>query len=129
MCLLAVLSGCSKAKEVEIDGETYYQVDDTYVKKYAGTKTFAPGEHMINYAMDLHLSESGYTSENSFPEIPEGYELYDTLTLPRDYSDGKLIVYFINTKAVEVEGMYNPRTNEVEYVNPGKVVNSLVLEN
>lgn len=126
MCSLAVLSGCSKAKEVEIDGEAYYQVDDTYVKKETGTKIFEPGEHYIYIRVTHAYGEVIF----DIPECPEGY----TYSCATGIDEGRqgytnaIMYYFINTKTVEAEGTFDPINNEIQYLTPGKVVDTLSLE-
>lgn len=132
MCSLAILSGCgNKSKEVEIDGEAYYQVEDTYVKKEGETKTFEPGEHIISYVVNgiVYYDTKGYIKDLKYPEIPEGYEVQDIIMMPVDSSGKSILFYFVNTKTVEATGEYNPKTNEYDYYTPGKVVKSLSLDN
>ena len=133
---LAILSGCgSKNPEInklQIDGETYVQNGDEYVKVYISPKVFEPGQHRIAYVTEAKGSynfHSGWDSIYTGIEVPEGYELTGISTASENDGYTDVIIYtFVNTKRVEAEGTYNSRINSIEYITPGRVVEEKVLE-
>ncbi len=132
---LVVLTGCGSAtKTIQIEGETYIQSGEEYVKVNVAPKTFEPGEHVISYLVKPNDGSSinngdlyeGYNNPwFNLNEVPDGYRVigFTDYSTNRGYSN-YLVFILVNDETVEVEGSYDARTNSVVYLNPGKVIDS-----
>ena len=129
---ISVLSGCNKAKIIQIDGETYIQSGEEYNKIEMKPKIFEPGTHIIHYIKTLNNGsavrqkniDDGYDSLY-FTDVvvPDGYKLSAVTSYSsQDGYDEYIIYIFVNDKTVEVEPSYNTRTNEVMYTSVGNVI-------
>ena len=126
---LSILCGCgtSEVKTLKIDGETYIQSGNEYVK-YDTTKVFEPGTHIIYYvylSSNCNLLEGGYgNSDIELPVVPEGYKVLaisDCQSEDHDHTSG-IIYYFVNEKTVEAKATYNEKSNRMEFSTPGTII-------
>ena len=131
---LVVLTGCGSAtKTIDIDGQTYIQDGEEYVKLNMEPKTFEPGEHVIYFTYNTSGSFGGSkgwgTSNIGLPETPEGYKYVNSFSIDEGtYGFTDSIVHmYVNEVTVEVTPTYNSKTNKIEYTLPGVVVESLKL--
>ena len=131
---LCILCGCNNAEVVEIEGEQYVKNGEEYTRVDLTPKVFEPGEHIINYSVDSNdiAGATGWGKGRVyFPETPEGYRFVETIVEGNGGygSTSGYVNIYVNVVRVEVKGTYNPRTNTVEYIEPGVVVDELTLGN
>ncbi|MBR4178561.1 MAG: hypothetical protein IKR57_04360 [Bacilli bacterium] len=130
---LCLLCGCNNTEVVVIEGEQYVKNGEEYTRVDLTPKVFEPGQHVIHYTVrpsSFQGAEGWGTSTIEVPEVPEGYRYVNTITLDEaGYGHTSALVHvFVNEKRVEVVGTYNSKTNTIEYIEPGKIVEEKVLE-
>ena len=126
---LAILCGCKEeSKTIQIDGETYVQTGEEYIKVNSEPKVFEPGTHIIYYVtLEDHceyLTEGYGNSYIEVPKVPDGYRVLTVSagqSNKHDHTSG-MIYFYINEETVEAQGEYNVKTGEVEYLTPGVVI-------
>ena len=123
---LCILCGCGK-EVIEIEGEQYVKSGAAYPKLALTPKVFAPGKHIVRYVEKTSpgVDSSGWgTVVMNIPEVPEGYRYVETLTIDTGYNglSNGFVHIFINEKRVEAKPSYNPKTNTIEYLEPGVVI-------
>ena len=137
---LCVLCGCGEEEKqenevIEIEGVTYLKSGDEYTRVDITPRVFEPGEHIIHYTAYfgkkvIHGEDGWGTSDLEIPETPEGYRYVETIALDEGGTGytNSLVHIYVNEKRVEAMGVYNPKTNTVEYDIPGEVIEEKVLE-
>ena len=136
---IALLTGCSEAKSntIQVEGETYVQSGDEYVKVNVAPKLFEPGEHVISYVIKPNDGSSlgtNYLTEGynnpwfNLNDVPQGYKVIGFSDYSTNSGYSNFLVYIlVNEVTVEVEGSYDVRTNSIVYLNPGKLVEENIL--
>ena len=131
---LSILCGCgTETKTIQIEGETYVQSGEEYVKVEVSDRTFEPGTHVIHYVDIVRNGESinsgnivqGYDNAYfNFPaDVPEGYKVIGATSYSNNSGYDSYIVYIlVNEKTVVAKGRYDSNTNEVVYETPGEVI-------
>ena len=103
-------------------------------------KEFRPGEHLIFKRIITKTNHYGYNKEEfslgGKLNIPEGYQIltsHASSLRSWDKASGSfdivgIDIWLINTKRVRVTPVYNQRTEEYDYSEPGVVVETLIEE-
>lgn len=103
-------------------------------------KEFRPGEHLIFKRIVTKTNHYGYKKEEfslgGKLSIPEGYQIltsHASSLRSWDRASGSfdivgIDIWLINTKRVRVTPVYNQRTEEYDFSEPGVVVETLIEE-
>ncbi len=129
------LSGCGTGSTVTENQKQKPAVEQVAVEEVQAPKsrTYEPYEHVFYLRYD-NLTNERY-SENVYGGqivIPEGYEILEIENFNEDIGYGSQTkgfdVWFINTKKVEVQPVYNEATGAYDYSEAGTVIEEELVE-
>ena len=111
-------------KKVVADSEIICNEENNNI--YELKRTFEPGEHHICYSYIRTTDSLGVLDI----DIPEGYEIVSN-DAKKIRVNGtqyyQIIVKYENTVTVVANGLYNPKDNQIEYLEAGAPVDTLKL--
>lgn len=123
-----LLAGCGKTGATPVtDTKTTPEMEQIAIEEQVKpeNKTYAPYEHVIfkRYILNNAYVEEIYGGQVI---IPEGYEILEIESVTKKSGYGSRTagfdVWFINTKPVEAEAVYNQSFEYYDYSEPGKVI-------